>query len=245
MSNSDNSSSSSEKGSEDSFFSGLILKLVDKSKWIINESISNPKYQHRHAPCEAIQVFACTCIEDPFGTYADAPEAVVKVRYQYVLTVSSVAVADGYRIRMSPQEREMWVCQWNDMKNMIYDRCSCKSEPQRCTRCQEAREYYAELFYAGENPVEYTNKDTEKEMRALELLRKAQCPYTPWLIGVRKQILELEEDGPALDEHAIVGGYSVFIVMTKVPGEPLSKIFTHMPKAKRDEVREGFKEAWT
>ena len=74
----------SEVRPEVSFFEGLIVHLADKSQWEIMEPLSEPKYQDVIAPCEATQVFTCICVEDPQGAWTEVPEAVVKVKYQYV-----------------------------------------------------------------------------------------------------------------------------------------------------------------
>jgi len=146
---------------------------------------------------------------------------------------------------MDPDELQDWVVLWNNKKRTILDKCACSSEPSRCVRCQEIQESYIKLFHTAQNAADYPNEDTINEINALDLLRKAQCPYTPWIIGIQSTVLEPEADEPELDNQAIVGGFCWFIVMTKVPGEPLSKTFTQMPKAKRDQVHKAFNKAWT
>jgi hypothetical protein len=47
-----------------------------------------------------------------------------------------------------------------------------------------------------------------------------------------------------VDEQAMMGGYTVFMLMNKIPGEPLSyDMFWKKDEKTREEIRVAFKEA--
>jgi hypothetical protein len=58
------------------------IQCVDGTSWTVLEPLSNGKYHQSQAPFEATRVHRCICVEDPHGKFADAKEAVVKIKYQ-------------------------------------------------------------------------------------------------------------------------------------------------------------------
>jgi hypothetical protein len=82
---------------------------------------------------------------------------------------------------------------------------------------------------------------TKMEITALKRLTRTNCPYTPRLLS----ILRKEQDSTMW----VPGGYLIFILMEKVPGEPITSFFKPgvdrpaLTRSERDEVRKGFKEA--
>ncbi|KAF2277877.1 uncharacterized protein EI97DRAFT_465993 [Westerdykella ornata] len=95
-------------------------------------------------------------------------------------------------------------------------------------------------LHATTNPVEIPNQSGINEVRALRYLSQKNCPYTPHYLGY--SCLTLEE---GVDHEGIVGGYAFFIIMTKVPGQPLLSVFLNLSASEREEVRQAFKEAIT
>jgi len=81
---------------------------------------------------------------------------------------------------------------------------------------------------------------TTNEVEALDRLWYKNCQHSPRLIGTSEGTVR-----PGLHHEAIVGGYSVLILMNKLPGKTLSMdMFCKMPLEERQSVREAFKEAW-
>ena len=131
---------------------------------------------------------------------------------------------------------------WKGQCNYDFDwmeNCICGGSV--CDECQKRLDFYKDLFYMAKHPVEQPNPDTKREFDALFHLRQAQCPYTPWLIGINKWKVP-----PGLEEEdrGMTGGYCWFIVMTKVPGKQLTvRDLLRMSKCERGEVRQAFKTA--
>jgi hypothetical protein len=68
---------------ENAGFLGAVIRFPDDSHWKLTAALSCTKYQDSDPPYEAVQVFACTCLQDPSHNYEGVEEAVVKVKYQY------------------------------------------------------------------------------------------------------------------------------------------------------------------
>lgn len=62
--------------------SGTHVTFPDASVWLIEEPISEMKFQRTSSPCEATQVFAVRCSEDPLSNYHVGDEAVIKIKFQ-------------------------------------------------------------------------------------------------------------------------------------------------------------------
>lgn len=65
-------------------FVGTVCNFLDGSSWMIGQPLSWVKLQQTFTPCEATQVFVCTCLEDLHGRYGDKKEAVIKIKFQFV-----------------------------------------------------------------------------------------------------------------------------------------------------------------
>jgi hypothetical protein len=100
-------------------------------------------------------------------------------------------------------------------------------------------QYGDTLRYIATNPVELPHQYTFDEIKGLRKFEKTQCAYTPHLLQVVGDWL------PAgVDKEAMEGGFAVFMLMTKVPGEPLTyEMMNGKTTAERDEIRAAFKTA--
>jgi hypothetical protein len=113
-----------------------------------------------------------------------------------------------------------------------------KEHPDSPDATQDLEEAKLSL-YAALNPVQIPNSATLSEFRALTWLAEVQSAHTPHYLSYA--YLPVEE---GIDEWGMVGGYMIFIVMTKVPGRRLSRSeFWSLSLSKRDEIRAAFKEA--
>lgn len=91
---------------------------------------------------------------------------------------------------------------------------------------------------------------TEKEISYLRKLTEAGCPAAPKLIAVRQDIQHqpLLKAGYSGEESIWVpGGYIIYILMEKLPGQDLSDFFLpqNFTLQEREEVREAFCKAFT
>lgn len=102
----------------------------------------------------------------------------------------------------------------------------------------------------NENGAKYAkfNYATDNEINFLERLTDANCPATPRLLAVHTDI----QHEPVLrgcyyeDEEQpywVPGGYIVYILMEKLPGEDLTYFWTFPPQ-EREEIRQAFREAY-
>lgn len=72
-------------------FLGCVVRFGDGSYWKLMKPLSQTRYQQSDPPYEAAQVFACTRLDGPADEQIGR-EAVVKVKYQYDNTVSSLSM---------------------------------------------------------------------------------------------------------------------------------------------------------
>ena len=113
------------------------------------------------------------------------------------------------------------------------------SSNQEDQEAQEDLKYCLWDIQNATEPAEEAHKHTTDEIAALRHLRKVGCCYTPWFIDYGTDKVE-----PGMDRHGMVGGYVYYIVMTKVPGKKITAAWlASLPKKKRDEIRQAFKEA--
>ena len=61
------------------------MNCTDGSVWSLDRALTDRKYQQFDPPFEARQTFAYTLVEDSNNVWPEVEEAVVKVKYQYVL----------------------------------------------------------------------------------------------------------------------------------------------------------------
>ncbi|KAF2868631.1 hypothetical protein BDV95DRAFT_118167 [Massariosphaeria phaeospora] len=88
-------------------------------------------------------------------------------------------------------------------------------------------------------PSTGANTDTLDEVYALQRFADIQCEHAPWLLDVSTDAVK-----PGTHDEEIVGGYVVFLLMTKLPGTRI--IYNHywqLSLAERDEIRREFKKA--
>jgi len=80
---------------------------------------------------------------------------------------------------------------------------------------------------------------TFQEIRALQHLKKTNCKHTPHLLDIDGAFVDA-----SIDEVAMVGGYSMFILMTKLPGERIEyDMFWSKALEEREKTRAAFKTA--
>jgi hypothetical protein len=96
-----------------------------------------------------------------------------------------------------------------------------------------------DLLFKSTRPVAIPHEYTTNEIIALRRLRKMNCLHTPHFLNNAWHYLK-----PGIDKQGMAGGYAVFILMTKVPGEPISyDSYKAKSREQRDEIREAFKTA--
>ncbi len=103
------------------------------------------------------------------------------------------------------------------------------------------------------------NYATEQEIDILKRLTSTDCSVTPSLLGFKINAQDSSvlssKDSPKFArcwgknvQWFMPGGYIAYILMTKLPGEPLDlNVFWNedvYTKADRDEVRKAFKESY-
>lgn len=80
---------------------------------------------------------------------------------------------------------------------------------------------------------------TIQEIRALRHLKKTSCQHTPHLIDIDGTFVTAD-----IDEAAMVGGYTIFMLMTKLPGQRIEyDMFWSKTLEERQEIRLAFKMA--
>jgi hypothetical protein len=80
------------------------------------------------------------------------------------------------------------------------------------------------------------NSATVNEWSALDRLGERQCSNTPWLLGLAQGKVR-----SSIQEEATVGGYTAFLLMTKLNARPLNyHEFCTSSIEERNEIREAF-----
>ena len=99
--------------------------------------------------------------------------------------------------------------------------------------------YTKKLISKATLPVDNPNEHTLNEIKALEQFRNTGCVHAPQLIDCMGVQLPL-----GIDPQIMVGGYAIFILMTKLPGSHLRwEDFWEKTEAEREEIRQAFKVA--
>jgi hypothetical protein len=94
-------------------------------------------------------------------------------------------------------------------------------------------------IYAFTHPVVEPNDDTVQEVNALTRFSHLQCGSALQLFDFAEGTIQCK-----MHENAIMGGYIVMILMSKVPGSALKyDTFYRMSLSQRTEVREAFRHA--
>lgn len=110
---------------------------------------------------------------------------------------------------------------------------------QRVKQARIDADHARQLYKQATQPVDYPHESTLREARALELFGETECAYTPHLLDFASDYML---DG--VDDDSMPGGYVVFILMNKVPGEQLDwDLFWDKEEATREEIRRAFKTA--
>ncbi|KAH4066842.1 hypothetical protein HBH50_143790 [Parastagonospora nodorum] len=205
---------------EDHAFDGQIFTFSDKSRWQIEAPLSQIAPQQTRSPCEARQVFTAACIEDPSEIYGALDLAVIKIKFQVKATTESLAVIDEHQSYYREQLSE-----------------DDTAETHQCMH--DSIQYLEVLRCIATNPVEKPHEYTLNEVQALRKLGDKQCTHSPHLLGVVGDWLP-----SGLDKQGMENGFVVFILMTKVSGEPLTYEKMQSKTCKeRDIVRAALKKA--
>ena len=88
---------------------------------------------------------------------------------------------------------------------------------------------------------------TRDEIRFLRRLTQARCPAAPRLLAIKEGTQESSVRSGECEyeeEELVRGGYVVWILMEKVPGEDLTGFKKYSPQ-EREEVRNAFRKAYT
>lgn len=87
-------------------------------------------------------------------------------------------------------------------------------------------------MWTSPQPVDVPNEATLHERDALYHFWKMKTGNVPHLLAAVQDVLE-----PGVDEQAMVGGYVVFILMTKVPGKPIVDEYWDVSRRARRDSR--------
>jgi hypothetical protein len=96
-----------------------------------------------------------------------------------------------------------------------------------------------ELRHIATHPVKTAHHYTIDELEALRILRDTDCAHTPQLLATISDVMPAGRD-----KQGMVGGFVVFILMTKVPGTPITPAMMETKTLEQmDEIRAAFKTA--
>ncbi|KAH9863893.1 hypothetical protein J1614_009825, partial [Plenodomus biglobosus] len=158
-------------------------------------------------------------------------EAVIKVKYQVHGTNKSTFFFWSYR---ADCEKQLARCSRNHKK--LSGRAN-----EAYNKAREKVEHAESLFSLATEPGFDLHEDTKSEITALRRLQQHKCAHAPHLLDIAS--VEATEE---VDEQAMPGGYAVFMLMTKVPGEVLTQqAFWNMEEDMREQIRRAFKMAMT
>ena len=95
------------------------------------------------------------------------------------------------------------------------------------------------LYHLATKPVTSPHRYTLDEIEALRTFGALKCANAPHLLSLVADYLP-----SGRDEQAMIGGYVVFMLMNKVPGQPLDyDTFWEKDEETREEIRQAFKVA--
>ncbi|KAI8933624.1 hypothetical protein NX059_009349 [Plenodomus lindquistii] len=116
---------------------------------------------------------------------------------------------------------------------------NCSEPGDRANFKEDATNAHA-LFKKAFEPTTEPHKYTIEEIKSLEILQENQYTSSPHLIDSYAEFTRKGVD----NERAMPKGYTIFILMTKVPGEQLDhNKFWAKDKESRNEIRRAFKDA--
>ncbi|KAF1851550.1 uncharacterized protein K460DRAFT_351460 [Cucurbitaria berberidis CBS 394.84] len=111
--------------------------------------------------------------------------------------------------------------------------------PNSRVRTQRFIEQTQTAFNFCTSPAIEPNEDTVQEIAALRRSTDFRCQSAPQLLDFTETTVR-----PGMHEDCIVGGYLIFVLMTKTSGSRLPyDIFCKLSRAERDEFREAFRKA--
>lgn len=113
-------------------------------------------------------------------------------------------------------------------------------QPEDQVRLEENLAHAEALHTMAKDPVLDPHPYTHREVEALRYLGQMNCSHTPHFIdGYR------EHTPDWVDEQAMEGGYTTYILMTKVPGKQLDwdMYWWQWDEEMRNKFRSAFKEA--
>ncbi|RMZ67476.1 Vacuolar sorting-associated VPS28 [Pyrenophora seminiperda CCB06] len=198
---------------------GALVRFEDGSRWKMTGILSDVKYQQSHPPFEARQVLECVCVEDPHNQYRDAQVAVTKVKYQ---------------IHGSDESKFFY---WNHVEKCRQD---SKAKGTDDGTAREFYEHAKELLHIATQPVNWPHKHTVDEVAALDIFDKVELAHAPRLLGFAGESTAKGVD----DDEAMHEGYTVFMLMNKLPGVTLNEDkFWNKDEETREEIRRAFKVA--
>ncbi|KAH7086529.1 hypothetical protein FB567DRAFT_444307 [Paraphoma chrysanthemicola] len=201
-------------------FLNTVIRLSDGSSWKLVNSLSHAKYQQMQPPFEAREVFESVCVHDPNEIHSGAGSAIVKVKFQIKGCEEAL------------KEIETEIC--SDRAKLAEE-----SDPKRRRFLLRELEIGERMLYNATHPITTPNGDTLKEVQALQKFHDTQCATTPHSLDVVG-----DWQPPGVDRLGMPWGFSIFIVMTKVPGERVtSELLKNMTLDERNEVRASFKKA--
>ncbi|XPS80049.1 hypothetical protein M3J09_012011 [Ascochyta lentis] len=199
---------------------GATIGFPDGSRWRLRSALTGRKYQQGEPPFECRQVFECVCVCDPGNLYSEAKSAIIKVKYQ----------VEGL-------EESLWFYAHyiSECRKALFGDCGSVSHKRKL----EDLEKVEELCYPATHPVVIPHQYTSNEIIALWRLCKTSCVHSPQFMNNAMDCLM-----SGIDTQGMVGGFVVFILMTKVPGVQLSReILQSKTIEERNVIRKAFKTA--
>lgn len=108
-----------------------------------------------------------------------------------------------------------------------------------CQQSKEAKALHQAALDLCTKPTNGPNQDTIDEIIGLDRLGSYGCESAPWLLNYTEDKVQ-----PGTHEEEMVGGYVIFILMTKLPRVQLTcNNYWTLSLEEREEVREAFKQA--
>jgi len=113
------------------------------------------------------------------------------------------------------------------------------ADPNEYTRKLDDANKAERLLHQATHSAEVPHRYTIHEVRALRYFGKHKCTRAPHLLG-----LAVTDVVPCVDEQGMVGGYALYMLMTKIPGRRVDhEMFWGKSEAERETIRRSFKEA--
>ena len=180
-----------------------------------------------------MQVSTATCVDDPLDEYNDITVAIVKIKYQYVALTEVRHATDRRRIHGTRSTTARYESEITEAEEYL------AYHPESVQEIERDIAQYNDALRLCHTATHHLNGDMLTELQVLRHLSEQGCTHAPELLNLMPTTVR-----PKRDTHAVVGGYLVFIIMTRVSGEAINfHEFCKLPLAERDEIREKFREA--